>query len=152
MLPSLPTACAMSGCCILWKQGEAQAARSRGVKAGRERRPAVQLPVFTHHQVPTVHVKVGRCSICSRPAFRPVPMQAEGKADAPPPQTQVSAQPTRYLKFKGCSEQIKGQKIADTICLGEANCKQFCYSTAFYLNADTGWIPLLERSAGTGCT
>lgn len=109
-------------------------------------------PVFTQHQVPAAQVAVGRCSICSRPAFRPIPMQAEGKADAPPPQTPVSAQPTCYLKFKGCSEQIKGQKIADTICLGEANCKQFCYSAAFHLSADTGWIPLLGRSMGTGCT
>lgn len=100
-------------------------------------------PVFKQRQGQTVQVAaihrlpVGRCSICSRPAFRPVPTQAEGKADAPPPQTHALLGQRGYLKFKGCSEQIKGEKNIDTICPREANCKQFCYSAAFYLNADT---------------
>lgn len=55
----------------------------------------------------------------------------------PPPQTPLCSGNCGYLKFKGCSEQIKGEKNADTICLGEANCKQFCYSAGFYLNTDT---------------
>lgn len=48
-----------------------------------------------------------------------------------------SARAMQLFEFKGCSEQIKGEKKADTICLGEANCKQFCHSADFYLNTDT---------------
>lgn len=50
-------------------------------------------PVFTHCQGQTAQVAaihrlpVERCSICSRPAFGPVPTRAEGETDAPPPQT-----------------------------------------------------------------
>lgn len=99
--------------------------------------------VFTHRQGQTVQVaathllQTGRCSICSRAAFRPVPTQARGEGGCSPSPNTALLQQHSYLKFKGCSEQIKGEKNADTICLGEANCKQFCYSTAFYLSIDT---------------
>lgn len=57
--------------------------------------------------------------------------------DAPPPQTNIPLGQRRYLSFKGYSKQIKGKKNADTGCLGEANCKQFCFSVAFKLDAET---------------
>lgn len=80
---------------------------------------------------------VGRCSMCSRAGLGPTPTQAEGKVNAPPPQTPIPLGQCCYLSFKGYSKQIKRKKNADTVCLREANCKQFCYGTAFYLDAST---------------
>lgn len=79
---------------------------------------------------------VGGCSMCSRAGLGPVPVQAEGKVNAPPPQTHIPLGQCCYLSFKDCSKQIKGKKNADIVCLREANCKQFCHGAAFYLDAD----------------
>lgn len=47
-----------------------------------------------------------------------------------------SAQATWLFKVQRLLRRDKGgEKNADTICPGEANCKQFCYSTTFYLSA-----------------
>lgn len=52
------------------------------------------------------------------------------------PLPKPSSAPTRWLfKVQRLLQTDKGEE--DTICLGEANCKQFCYSTAFYLTAGT---------------
>lgn len=115
----------------------------RGVKASKEKSPPAWLPGVYASPEPN---RTGcsdssaadrRCSICSRAAFRPVPTQARGEGGCSPSPNPALLRQHSYLKFKGCSEQIKGEKKADTICLGEANCKQFCYSTAFYLSIDT---------------
>lgn len=81
------------------------------------------------------------------------PFAADQNSDLPPRRRMLPSpnpallQQCGYLKFKGCSEQIKGEKNADTICLGKANCKQFCYSTAFYLNTNTDRSPHCRSTA-----